>query len=152
MDTRTTRTEKTLDGKPLVAVTRELYGKDRITDAFVRSFIATAIYPRYGHKNAGEIQNAVYNTVISVAEIIVQTVSLEGDWPEGLILPDVTDKRACALFYDKLMELPDRYMEFLMDAVVEANTEPDPNPTGEDDEKPSNNVPSPVSTEPVSSL
>lgn len=152
MSPRTTRTEKKLDGKPLTVVARELYGKDRITDTFIRSYIANAVYPRYGYKNAGEIQNAVYNTIIEVAEILVQVVSLEGDWPEGLILPDVTDKHGCVLFYDTLMELPDRYMAFLRAAIAEANAEPLPNQTGKDAEKTSKSVPLPVSAVSTPSL
>lgn len=112
----------------LKVVTRELFGKDRVTDSYIRAWITNAVYPRYGWKKAADIENAVYNTIIEVAEIIVQTVSLEGDW-HGLVLPSPSDQAACIAFYDALAEMPDRYTALLLQGVRAANKEPE-NPTG----------------------
>lgn len=138
MTPRTTKTERTIDGKELAVVARELYGKDRITDAQVRNRITEGVYKQFGYKSPTEMEQAVYNTIIAAAEIIIQVISLEGDWPVNLILPDPGDQRACVAFYNALMDLQDRYTVFLLHAIREADKDL-PNPTGGQKEKPSVN-------------
>jgi hypothetical protein len=139
MDPRTVTTKN--KSGTLVVVTRELLGKDRVALRYVRAALVDAIYPRYGWKKASEMENAVYVTITGVADVIVQTVSLEGDWPEGLILPDAADYPACLALHDRLQELPDRYMELLLKGVSAANEEPE-NPTGESGAQKSQSGPS----------
>jgi hypothetical protein len=125
MDPRTVITEK----YGLRVVTRELFGRDRATETFVAASILNAVYPRLGLKSASETPNAVYNVVMEAARIIVQTVSLEevedseAHWPDSLVLPNTADYPACVAFYDSLMDLPARYMDFLSEGVKAINAD-----------------------------
>lgn len=125
MEPRTVITEK----YGLRVVTRELFGRDRAANTFVCAALMHAVYPRLGLKKAEDIPNAIYNVMGQVAQIIVQTVSLEevegseAHWPDGLVLPSTSNYPACVAFYDALMDLPDRYMALLLEGVKAVNAD-----------------------------
>lgn len=129
MTTRTLTTEE----NGLRVVTRELIGRDEITENYIRKAIAEAIYARYDVAKWIDLPPIVWGRVVEVSSIITQTVSLEetGDarWPENLVLPDPSNHPACVAFFDILLDSPNRYKTLLLKAVEAVNTDI-PNPNG----------------------
>ena len=117
----------TTEENGLKVVARESLGKDSITANAIRYKIGEAIYPRYKLSKMTELNQSIWDTVIEVADIITQTVSLEetGDarWPENLVLPEPSNHAACVAFYDVLMDSPKRYKTLLLKAVEAVNAD-----------------------------